>query len=262
MNESLEEKVTRWLGGGPCMNPKKNQSRSAQQLSQEFDKALRASMAEAAPTAPAPSSREVIVGPVLAYRQWHVKYGQLASVVADYTWPVGKPAEGESQKGTSTYPGVLLYANFGLPEPKKIKNLSLAECGIHAYRTLASAGWGSVASFGRHTTITGGVWLWGDVNEYDNGYLARKAYPAFLLLEDEKINENAQVTWNDTDPLDLRSYHYDFGLKVKKIAAEYNVPVVALRQEQLKEDLTEQMRERFLFDEAFLPREGTDVVES
>jgi hypothetical protein len=148
---------------------------------------------------------KMVIGPILAYRSWRVRGGKLGSLN-------GGLNDNES-------PDV---PRWQLKEPM---TGNVREHGVYAHRLPKQ-----IERDPKY--VSGGVWLWGDVIEHENGFRASFGYPAFLWLVDPKLDWSKPKTWQS-------------GSRMKQLAKKYGVPLFAVDSlENLPE--REGLRERLL----------------
>jgi hypothetical protein len=148
---------------------------------------------------------KTVIGPILAYRSWRVRGGTLSSLNGGLT-------DNES-------PNVPRW------QPKEPMTGDVWEHGVYAHRLPKH-----IERDPRY--VSGGVWLWGDVIEHENGFRASFGYPAFLWLVDSELDWSKPKTWQS-------------GSRMKRLAKKYGVPLFAVDSlENLPE--REGLRERLL----------------
>ena len=153
---------------------------------------------------------ETVIGPILAYRSWRVRKTDLFSLNAGNQAPVMDD-----------------LVNTPRWIPGEPMTGDVTEHGIYAHR--------HPAYIERDPSyVSGGVWLWGDVIEHENGFRAEFGYPAFLWVVDKKIDWADPKTFSNKN---LRG--------MKRLAERYEIPLFAVESlEGLPE--REGLRERLL----------------
>lgn len=119
---------------------------------------------------------EKLTEPIVGYRVWKLKRGYLRSVSLDHhQWPLRKPM----RKDEIDHEGI-----HALKDAAKLRELM----GLYA------------------ADIAGSVYLWGEVKEFTEGYLAEFAYPKqFWMPEDSDPTIVMQVEDNYGVPVVLRA---------------------------------------------------------
>ena len=155
---------------------------------------------------------ETVVGPILAYRYWDITADDkmLHSVTAGFTWQPFEVVDGKN--------------DFG-PFPNRDRFV-----GVYAYKDI------NACLNDDGGTVSGGVWLWGKVVEYTEGWRAEFAYPAFFYCyeEDEAACDCAPFT-------EYSCYWEDLTALSKK----YKVPILVGPDKPTNK--TEELTQRLLF---------------